>query len=174
MALIESSRPVCLTRVSARLQQKARPARDADARVLLAHADKAQPSILRDRLQQSGAGDNVRHRQHKLDTAILDRGDNAAAVQRVGGTNGLSATPIPSFSGAGSAADRRGGRAFCRKMLRTCSCGRVSTVHSIKLPFDDVCGSSAAHAKQPTTSSAGSAPRRLGDWVAHGVLDRRT
>ncbi len=57
------------------------PGRDADAFVLLAHADELECGVARDRPQQAAAGDDVGHRQHVFDAARLERGDDRRAFE---------------------------------------------------------------------------------------------
>src|SRR5215469_8814002 len=78
MALMESRKPVCWIRISARLSE---PGGDADAFVLFADADEAQRLVLRDRRQESGARGDVRHRKDVFDAAQLDGGYDGRAAE---------------------------------------------------------------------------------------------
>ena len=67
-------------------QQRAPPAigkagADADALVLLAHADEARLGYLRELAQQAFAGGDVGHRNDEFDAARLDLADDAGAVE---------------------------------------------------------------------------------------------
>src|SRR5262249_51313540 len=54
---------------------------DADALVLLAHADEAQRLVICDRTQQAGAGDDIGHRQHEFHAALFNGGQDVRAVE---------------------------------------------------------------------------------------------
>src|SRR6185312_13778760 len=55
--------------------------RDADALVLLADADQAKILVAGDRRQQARRGDDIGQRQHVLDAARLECGDDAVAMK---------------------------------------------------------------------------------------------